>query len=425
VDDSISHRKAAVMEAAVQQGLLGEDHLLAGFLDVDHIQQTVADLQAAFGEHFTHTFAAKANCLVRVLSLLRQQGLGCEVASPGELQQALSAGFSADTIVFDSPAKTQGEIRAALELGIALNIDNFQEFDRVRTALTVQSSSSVIGFRLNPQVGVGTIAATSTATRTSKFGVPLEDNREKLLGAYLHHPWLTCLHTHIGSQGCPFELIAHGIAKVVSFAEEINARAGRRQVQVIDIGGGLPVNFESDEVNPTFNEYAQFLRAGVPQLFSGQYRVITEFGRALLAKNGFLAARVEYTKTAGDRHIAITHAGAQTATRTVFMPDMWAIRISVCDSAGRVKYHEKIPQDIAGPCCFAGDIIAHDRLLPFIEPGDFILAHDTGAYYFSTPFHYNSLPRIAVYGFTIAKDGTVAFEVFRAEETLAQIVASS
>jgi diaminopimelate decarboxylase len=362
---------------------------------------------------------------VRVLSLLRRQGMGCEVASPGELQQALSAGFAADTIVFDSPAKTQAEIRAALELGIALNIDNFQEFERVRMALAARSSASVIGFRLNPQVGVGTIAAMSTATRTSKFGVSLEDNRKQLLEAYLHHPWLTCVHTHIGSQGCPFELVAHGIEKVVSLAEEINARAGRRQVQVIDIGGGLPVNFESDEVSPTFGEYAKFLRASVPQLFSGHYRVITEFGRALLAKNGFLATRVEYTKTAGERHIAITHAGAQTATRTVFMPDMWALRISVCDSAGRAKYHEKVPKDIAGPCCFAGDIIAHDRLLPFIEPGDFILAHDTGAYYFSTPFHYNSLPRIAVYGFTIAEDGTVDFEVFRAEETLAQIVASS
>jgi len=413
------------MEAAVQQGLLGEDHLLAGFLDVDNIRQTVAELQAAFGEHFTHTFAAKANCLVRVLSLLRQQGMGCEVASPGELQQALSAGFPADTIVFDSPAKTQGEIRAALELGIALNIDNFQELARVRAALAVQSSSSVIGFRLNPQVGVGTIAAMSTATHTSKFGVPLEENRMQLLEVYLHHPWLIGVHTHIGSQGCPFELVAHGIEKMVLFAEEINTRAGRRQVQVIDIGGGLPVNFASDEVSPTFSDYAQFLHTVIPQLFSGQYRVITEFGRAILAKNGFLAARVEYTKTAGDRHIAITHAGAQTATRTVFMPDMWAIRISVCDSAGRAKNHEKIPQDIVGPCCFAGDIIAHDRLLPLTEPGDFILAHDTGAYYFSTPFHYNSLPRIAVYGFTIAEDGTVAFEVFRAEETLAQIVASS
>ena len=41
-----------------------------------------------------------------------------------------------------------------------------------------------------------------------------------------------------------------------------------------------------------------------------------------MAKNGFIIARVEYTKVTGGRHIAITHAGAQVATRTVFMPEL-------------------------------------------------------------------------------------------------------
>ena len=63
-----------------------------------------------------------------------------------------------------------------------------------------------------------------------------------------------------------------------------------------------------------------------------------------MAKNGFIAARVEYTKTSGDRHIAITHAGAQVAARTVFMPEMWAIRLSAFDAQGRFKRGEKVPQ---------------------------------------------------------------------------------
>jgi diaminopimelate decarboxylase len=194
---------------------------------------------------------------------------------------------------------------------------------------------------------------------------------------------------------------------------------------VIDIGGGLPVNFESEDVRPTFAEYAENLRNGVPLLFSGRYRIVTEFGRSILAKNGFIVAGVEYTKTTGDRSIAITHAGAQTATRTVFMPDMWTLRISALDSSGRAKAGEKAFQDVAGPCCFAGDVIAHNRLLPLLEPGDFVVVHDTGAYYFSTPFSYNSLPKIGVYGFHVREDGDVSFEVFREQETLEQIVAST
>ncbi|QQS55839.1 MAG: diaminopimelate decarboxylase [Candidatus Competibacteraceae bacterium] len=415
------------MQAAVARGLLGEEHLLAAFIDMDGTQKTVASLRAAFDDHFTHAFAAKANCLHRVLALLRACGMGCEVASPGEFAQARRAGFLPHEIVLDSPAKTLGEIEQALRLGIALNIDNFQELERVTALMATLSSNSEIGVRINPQVGVGAIAATSTATRTSKFGIPLEDEgqRARLIQAYIERPWLTGVHTHVGSQGCSLELIASGVAKVVAFAEEINAAVGRRQVRVLDIGGGLPVNFASDEFTPSYAEYAALLRARAPALFSGAYRVITEFGRSIMAKNGFIAARVEYTKTSGDRHIAITHAGAQVAARTVFMPEMWAIRLSAFDAQGRFKRGKKIPQDVAGPCCFAGDILAHERPLPLLEPGDFILAHDTGAYYFSTPFQYNSLPDAAVYGFHIGEDNAVRFELLRAEESIDHVVETS
>ena len=422
MDDALSPRKEAVVRAAVERGLLSEDSLLAGFIDIAGVERTVASLKADFGANFTHTFAAKANCLQSVLSLLRARGMGCEVASPGELHQAINAGFPPEMIVFDSPAKTMAELRFALERGIAINIDNFQEYDRVLAIVGAGQPRSVLGFRLNPQVGVGTIAAMSTATRTSKFGVALDDNRDALLQAYARHPWLTCVHTHVGSQGCPFELIVHGVGKAVAFAEEVNKAAGHNQVTTLDIGGGLPVNFESDQVRPTFAEYAAVLREGIPQLFSGGYRIVTEFGRSILAKNGFMCARVEYTKTTGGRRIAITHAGAQTATRTVFMPDMWAVRVSAVDHSGTGKFGDRVEQDVAGPCCFAGDIIARGRHLPSLDAGDYVVIHDTGAYYFSTPFQYNSLPRIAVHGFRIDDGGAVTFELFREQESPEQIL---
>ncbi|MFL5333343.1 MAG: diaminopimelate decarboxylase [Geminicoccaceae bacterium] len=427
MDDGVGARKARATEAAVTQGLLGGERLLAGFVDVTGVRETVGELRRSFPGHFTHAFAAKAACLEGILRLLRSEGMACEVASRGELGQALGAGFAAARIVFDSPAKTWGEIRLALERGMTLNIDSFQELERVDAVLgELGGSPSVIGIRVNPQVGIGTIAAMSTATRTSKFGIALDDpgNRARILSAFRERPWLTCVHTHIGSQGCPLELIAGGVAKAVALAEEINARAGRRQVTTIDIGGGLPVNFEGDEVSPTFADYAAILREAAPALFSGEFQVITEFGRSLLAKNGFIVARVEYTKVTGGHHIAITHAGAQVATRTVFMPELWPIRVSALDPDGRSKAGPKLAQDVAGPCCFAGDIVAGRRDLPLLEPGDWVLLHDTGAYYFSTPFVYNSLPRIAVHGFWI-DGGQVRFELLRREECLEEVVAAT
>jgi diaminopimelate decarboxylase len=427
MDDSVSACKAVVARAAVAQGLLAGETLLAGFVDLDGMSAAVADLRTSFPAHFAHAFAVKAGCLEGILRTLRELGMACEVASPGELAQARAAGFPPEQIVYDSPAKTRSEIAAALRQGMTLNVDNFQELERVDAAMReLGGSSAVIGIRINPQVGVGTIAAMSTATRTSKFGIALDDsgNRGRIVEAYIARPWLTCVHTHVGSQGCPLELIAGGVAKAVELALEINAAAGRRQVTTVDIGGGLPVNFESDDVSPTFAEYAAILRRSAPALFSGEFRVITEFGRSLMAKNGFVIGRVEYTKVTGGRHIAITHAGAQVATRTVFMPELWPIRVSALDPHGSPKTGVKVAQDVAGPCCFAGDILASRRPLPLLEPGDWVLLHDTGAYYFSTPFVYNSLPRIAVHGFTV-QDSAVRFTPLRREESMAEVVAAT
>lgn len=400
MDDSVSPRKAAIAARAHRDGLLVEDAPLIGVIDMDALSATVGELRSTFPNFFRHAFAAKANTMAPILKFIRAAGMSCEVASPGEFEAAIAAGFTGEEIVFDSPAKTRWEIDAALKNGATLNVDNWQELARVDAWLAKGKSTSIIGIRINPQVGIGAIAAMSTATRTSKFGIGLEDgdNKARVIAAYTDRSWLTALHCHVGSQGCPLELIAAGIAKTYALAEEINRTLGRRQITTIDIGGGLPVNFESDKVTPSFKEYVASLRAAVPGLFSGEFRVVTEFGRSVLAKAGFILARVEYTKETGGHPIAITHAGAQVATRTVFMPELWKIRVSALDNQARPKKGERIAQDVAGPCCFAGDIVAHARPLPLLEPGDFVMLHDTGAYYFSTPFVYNSLPAIPVYG---------------------------
>ncbi|MGW0117851.1 diaminopimelate decarboxylase [Streptomyces sp. NPDC003327] len=427
--ETVEHREkaATVLREALSRGVLGEDHPVAGFVDVQGVRDSVAALHDAFAHvpDVLHAFAVKAAPLVPVLRLLADAGMGCETASPGETRLALAAGFAPDRIVLDSPAKTRTEIREALTLGIALNADNLAELARV-DALRPADSRSVVGLRVNPQVGGGTIAAMSTATAHSKFGVALDDPgaRARVLDAFLRRPWLTRLHAHVGSQGCPLPLIARGLAALHRLAEEINAHVGRRQVTSLDLGGGLPVNFLDDTVTPTFEEYVRALTDTEPALLDGRYQVVTEFGRSLLAKNGFTAALVEYVKESGGRRIAVTHAGAQVATRTVFMPEAWPVRITAHGPDGRPRTTPAVRQDVAGPLCFAGDVVAHERPLPELSEGDVVVLHDTGAYYFSAPWAYNSLPRPGVYGF-LHRDHGVDLVAVRTPQTLEEVVEES
>src|SRR5699024_5718851 len=157
-----------------------------------------------------HAVACKAVPLAPILRLYADAGAGCEVASPGELALARAAGFPPERIVFDSPAKTYSELNIALDLGLSLNVDSWQELKRLDAILghvpqaperaasvgegfsstKAASTSAMIGIRINPQSGTGSIGALSTATQTSKFGVGLADpdQRSNLIAAYAARP---------------------------------------------------------------------------------------------------------------------------------------------------------------------------------------------------------------------------------------------
>ena len=156
-----------VLQAALSQDCLAPEQPLAAFVDTAGVERTVRSLHEAFPRNFEHAFAAKANSMRKALELVRSAGMACEVASRGEYEQAIRAGFAPNDIVYDEPAKLPRVLEDVLTRGAGLNIDNFQEFDRVRALLERSPSASRIGFRINPQVGSGSIVAMSTATGSS------------------------------------------------------------------------------------------------------------------------------------------------------------------------------------------------------------------------------------------------------------------
>ncbi|WP_394847061.1 diaminopimelate decarboxylase [Pendulispora brunnea] len=408
-----------VLASALREGALSgvndDGPALCVFYDLDDLRAGFREVQRVFPQGALHTTAVKANGLPAILKEAKRFGLGAESASLGELVHALELGFEPSNILFDSPAKTRSEIELALSRGVILNVDNFQEVERIAQALGKVKSNAIVGMRVNPQVGAGTIASTSTATSTSKFGITLDEHRDAIFDAFAKYPWLRGLHVHVGSQGCGLDLLVRGARRAVDLALALRGRG--HTIDILDIGGGLSVDYAGGDAPPAFAEYASMLREHVPEIFDGTFRIATEFGRALHAKTGWVASRVEYTKSAGGRRIAVTHAGAELFVRAVYQPDKWAHRITIHDATGALKSGPAAPWDIAGPLCFSGDLIAVGRELPAIEPGDFVVVHDAGAYTLSMWSRYNSRLVPAVYGY----EGS-ALHLMKAAETTEDLI---
>jgi diaminopimelate decarboxylase len=193
------------------------------------------------------------------------------------------------------------------------------------------------------------------------------------------------------------------------------------ELKYIDIGGGLTVDygFDHDSASPRlkteipkFSEYARRLREAVPYLFENTKLVVfTEFGRSVSANSGFVFSEVEYVKETGanalshflfytniilwkgGRKMAVIHCGADMFVRSAYLPQIWKHRITVLNKDGKAKSaaEDQLQEwDIVGPLCFSGDIVAHQRKLPNIVSGDYIIIHDAGAYTLGMWSRYNS-----------------------------------
>jgi diaminopimelate decarboxylase len=404
----------------LQAGIVREEDTAVIFYDLDYLVNRIRQLVGSFPEGTLHGLAIKANPLARILEEVKDisPSVGVEAASIGEVTLALRHGYAPARIVFDSPVKTHSELEFALGKGIRLNLDNLAELERVRNILGSQAGSGSIGLRINPQVGVGTIAESSVAGEYSKFGVPIRHRREALEEAFLSCPWLTGVHFHVGSQGCPMSMLTEGAGVLYDFAVEMNEKrpgAGLPPIDVFDLGGGLPVAYDPSADPPSMRDYAAALLKRAPGL--GNFRLITEFGRWTYTNSGWTVSRVEYVKRERGINTAMIHTGADLFVRECLNPKDWHHQYTVLDRSGNQKTGlDDTPYNLAGPLCFSGDIVAKNVILPAVEEGDYLVIHDTGGYTFSMWSRYNSrqTPRIAGYRGD-------RFEILKERETLEEL----
>jgi diaminopimelate decarboxylase len=348
--------------------------------DLNRLRDRLSTLTDAFPPQTLHAIAIKANPLVEILRVCVECGTGLEAASIEEVYLALAAGCPPEKIIFDSPAKTVGEIEECLQLGIHLNVDNFGELSRIETAIATRGTTSTIGLRINPEVNAGSISTTSVGSVGSKFGISISRDRPRIMEAFRQHAWLLGLHIHVGSQGCGVDLLCDGARKIQALRESIESETDRK-VSIVDIGGGLSAAYLETDDPPSPRQYATQLTERVPALMNGDVRLMTEFGRSVQAGCGIAISRVEYVREVSDDHnMAVIHLGADFLLRPVYRSEDWKHEFLLLDQNGKLKKGVNEKVTIAGPLCFAGDILARELAMPSPKPGDWIVIRDVGAY---------------------------------------------
>ena len=350
--------------------------------------------------------AVKANSNIAVLNLLARLGSGFDIVSGGELARVLAAGGDASKVVFSGVAKTEAEMRFALEQEIlCFNLESEPELVRLNRVAGELGKRARISVRVNPDIDAGTHPYISTGLKENKFGVPIE--RAIALyqqAATLPHIDIVGIDCHIGSQLTEIEPFLEAMDRLLALIDRLAADG--IHIHHLDVGGGLGVNY-SDENPPHPEQYAAALKA---KLAGRDLQLIFEPGRAIVANAGVLVTQVEYLKEGEDRHFAIVDA----AMNDLIRPSLYGAWMNIIP-ADRSLERPLRRYDVVGPVCETGDFLGKDRELG-VAQGDLLVVRSAGAYGFAMASNYNTRPRAA----EVLVDGDQA-HLIREREPLADL----
>ncbi len=349
-------------------------------------------------------YAVKANGNVSLLRWLGEQGLGADVTSAGELYLAVEAGIEPTRILFSGVGKTTAEIEMALAAGIrALHVESPGELAEIARQARARRQAAAIGVRVNPGIAAATHPAIQTGASGHKFGLP-GDAALDLMRQAAADPWLrpVGLAAHIGSQIRELAPLRQTAGMLVELAARLAVEGVR--LDYLDVGGGLGIG-------PGAPSIAAWIEAvGAPVARAG-YRLVLEPGRALVGPAGVLLTRVVAVKAQGGKAFVVVDAGMSELIRPALYGAEHPIRvIGAATGAGAIV-------DVVGPLCETGDVLARDRPLPMVAPGDLLALEDVGAYGFAMSSNYNGRLRAA----EVLVEGE-AFRVIRPRQQLADLL---
>ena len=339
------------------------------YYDVNVLRETLSCINKEAGKYnnFCVHYAVKANANHKVLTIIRESGLGADCVSGGEIRAAIKAGFPTNKIVYAGVGKTDWEINLGLDYDIfCFNVESVPELEIINELAAAKGKTARVAFRINPNVGAHTHANITTGLAENKFGISMEDMDKVIdMAGTLPHVKFVGLHFHIGSQILDMGDFVALCNRVNELQEKLYAR--QIIVEHINVGGGLGIDYAhpNRQAIPNFTEY--FATYHKHLKLRPQQTLHFELGRAVVGQCGSLISKVIYVKQGTNKQFAILDAGMTDLIRPALYQAYHKIE-NITSEEPMETY------DVVGPICESSDVFgkaidlnkAHRR--PFRSP---------------------------------------------------------
>ena len=387
-------------------------------MDEDMIRETCREYKRALydgvGENGLVLYASKAFSCRAMYRLIKEEGLGIDVVSGGELYTAMKEDFPPEKIYFHGNNKTADEIELALSYGVGrFAVDNVEELMLLNGLAVKRGVRAKISFRIKPGIDAHTFDAVMTGQIDSKFGVALENGEAFEImkkAAALPGVEVVGVHCHIGSQIFTTEPFFGAVDVMTEFMAKLR-RELSIDIRELNLGGGYGIKYTEDDrplpPQAMFSDVLAHLKKKCRALGEPVPRVLIEPGRSIVAAAGVTLYTVGSVKTIKDVRTYVAVDGGMTDNpRYALYESRYSAMI-----ANRAGEPQSETVTIAGRCCESGDLIGKDMPLQKAKAGDILAVFSTGAYNYSMASNYNRVPRAA----TVFVSGGQSREVIRRE----------
>ena len=345
------------------------------YYDVNVLRETLSCINIEAGKYnnFCVHYAVKANANHKILTIIRENGLGADCVSGGEIRAAVKAGFPTNKIVYAGVGKTDWEINLGLDYDIfCFNVESVPELEIINELAAAKGKVARVAFRINPNVGAHTHANITTGLAENKFGISMEDmDRVIDMAETLPNVKFVGLHFHIGSQIVDMGDFVALCNRVNELQEKLYAR--QIIVEHINVGGGLGIDYSHPNRQPIPN-FAEYFSTYHKHLkLRPQQTLHFELGRAVVGQCGSLISKVIYVKQGTNKQFAILDAGMTDLIRPALYQAYHKIENITSDEAIETY-------DVVGPICESSDVFGKAIDLNKVHRGDLFALRSAGAY---------------------------------------------
>ena len=360
----------------------------------------LAAIREGFGDNAQVLYASKAASFRRLYEIMREEGMGIDVVSSGEIYTARLADYPLERAYFHSNNKTDLDIEYAIESGVGhFVVDNEEELISINEISARLGVRSKVLLRITPGIDPHTYAAVATGKVDSKFGSAIETGQAMSITALaLSLPSVDLLgfHCHVGSQVFDSDVYIRAAEVMLTFVADVKDKLGFLAVE-LDIGGGYGVRYvDSDpeiDIRANILSVAEFMKSCAASLGIELPRISMEPGRSIVADAGMTVYTVGTVKRIpGYKSYVSVDGGMTDNPRFALYGSAYTV-LPVNAPVG----DDSMSVSVVGRCCESGDIIQENVPMPTdIKRGDLIATLTTGAYNYSMASNYNRLPRAAV-----------------------------